>query len=84
MVLKTWVKPTPRTEPTGEDTAERDLRQALSDAIAPPVFAWHSSTICEDRRLLVFFDGDDGHTWGFTIDPSRPLAGQPATFRKMD
>lgn len=75
-----------------ETAADDDLAAGLTAALQPlfdelaaaTVYTWHSSTIAEDGRLLVLFDGDDGRTWGFTIDPGKPLDGQPATFRRMD
>ena len=88
MIYSKHVQPQKAPDSLGQETADRELRQSLrnafSKAISSPVFEWHSSSIAEDGTLLIFFDGSDGHTWGLTLDPRRPLAGQPATFRKLD
>ena len=73
-------------DPNHADLAPADaLRKVIAEAVTPPEFAWHSSTIAEDgTALLVLFDGDDGHTWGFTLDTGKSLDGQPTAFRMMD
>lgn len=61
------------------------LQKVVSEAITPPAFAWHSSTIAEDgASLTVLFDSDDGRVWGFTLDTSQPLDGQAVTFGRVD
>ena len=73
-------------DPNPADLAPANaLRKTIAEAFAAPQFEWHSSTIAEDgTTLLVLFDGDDGHTWGFTLDTGKALDGQSIAFRRMD
>ena len=68
----------PMTDWLDREELERVICAAVVDS---PTFAWHSTSIGEDGKLVVLFETADGETWALI---GTPQAGAPMTFERVE